>query len=111
MYTLIVTAKLNDVDPQAWLADVLARIPKRPCRGSTNCCLGNGQSSSESTISPHSGLLIHPKPVAFAEGLHFGGRYVRVRGAVKVCCPVTFGLAAMAADSLLRLRSHRMQPA
>jgi hypothetical protein len=26
MATLIVTAKLNDVDPQAWLADVLARI-------------------------------------------------------------------------------------
>ncbi len=26
MYTLIVTAKLNDIDPQAWLADVLARI-------------------------------------------------------------------------------------
>ena len=26
MYTLIVTAKINDVDPQAWLADVLARI-------------------------------------------------------------------------------------
>ena len=26
MATLITTAKLNDVDPQAWLADVLARI-------------------------------------------------------------------------------------
>jgi hypothetical protein len=26
MYTLIQTAKLNDVDPQAWLADVLTRI-------------------------------------------------------------------------------------
>ncbi len=25
-YTLIQTARLNDVDPQAWLADVLARI-------------------------------------------------------------------------------------
>ena len=30
MYTLIVTAKLNDVDPQAWLADVLARMPELP---------------------------------------------------------------------------------
>ena len=30
MYTLIVTAKLNDVDPQAWLADVLARIADHP---------------------------------------------------------------------------------
>jgi transposase len=26
MTTLIMTAKLNDVDPQAWLADVLACI-------------------------------------------------------------------------------------
>ena len=29
-YTLIVTAKLNDVDPQAWLADILARIAGTP---------------------------------------------------------------------------------
>ena len=26
MFTLIQSAKLNDVDPKAWLADVLARI-------------------------------------------------------------------------------------
>jgi transposase len=26
LYSLIVTAKLNGVDPQAWLADVLHRI-------------------------------------------------------------------------------------
>ena len=30
MYTLIGTAKLNDVDPQAWLANVLARIAGTP---------------------------------------------------------------------------------
>jgi transposase len=30
MYSLIGTAKLNDVDPQAWLADVLARIAAHP---------------------------------------------------------------------------------
>jgi hypothetical protein len=30
IYTLIVTAKLNDVDPRAWLADVLARIADHP---------------------------------------------------------------------------------
>ena len=28
--TLIMTAKLNDVDPQAWLADVFARIAGLP---------------------------------------------------------------------------------
>ena len=30
MYSLIVTAKMNDVDPQAWLADVLAQLPDMP---------------------------------------------------------------------------------
>ena len=30
MYTLIVTAKMNDINPQAWLADVLARIADHP---------------------------------------------------------------------------------
>lgn len=30
IYTLIVTAKLNDVDPRAWLADVLRRIANHP---------------------------------------------------------------------------------
>ena len=30
MYTLIGTAKLNDIDPQAWLADVLGRIAETP---------------------------------------------------------------------------------
>ena len=32
MYSLIVTAKMNGVDPQAWLADVLARIAGHPAR-------------------------------------------------------------------------------
>jgi transposase len=32
VYSLIVTAKLNNVDPQAWLADVLARIAGHPAR-------------------------------------------------------------------------------
>ena len=32
IYTLIETAKLNDVDPQVWLADVLARLPDHPAK-------------------------------------------------------------------------------
>ena len=32
MYSLIVTAKMNDVDPQAWLADVLRRIADHPAQ-------------------------------------------------------------------------------
>jgi transposase len=30
MYSLIMTARMNDVDPQAWLADVLGRIADHP---------------------------------------------------------------------------------
>src|SRR5580700_6383780 len=30
MYSLIVSAKMNDIDPQAWLTDVLARIAEHP---------------------------------------------------------------------------------
>jgi len=32
MYSLIVTAKMNDIDPQAWLAYVLARIADHPAQ-------------------------------------------------------------------------------
>jgi transposase len=32
MYSLIATAKINDIDPQAWLADVLARIAGHPAQ-------------------------------------------------------------------------------
>lgn len=33
MYSLIVTATMNAVDPQVWLADVLARIAAHPVQG------------------------------------------------------------------------------
>ena len=32
IYTLIETAKLCDIDPQAWLTDVLARLPDHPAK-------------------------------------------------------------------------------
>jgi transposase len=32
IYTLIQTAKLNDVDPQAWLADILTRLQDHPAK-------------------------------------------------------------------------------
>ena len=32
IYTLIETAKLNNIDPRAWLADVLARLPDHPAK-------------------------------------------------------------------------------
>jgi transposase len=36
IYTLIETAKVNDIDPQAWLADVLARLPDHPAKRITD---------------------------------------------------------------------------
>jgi len=30
MYTLIETARLNDVDPEAWLGDLISRIADHP---------------------------------------------------------------------------------
>ena len=32
MYTLIETAKLNGIDPRAWLADIIARLPDHPAQ-------------------------------------------------------------------------------
>jgi hypothetical protein len=32
VYTLIMTAKLNGVDPHAWLADILARVAEHPAQ-------------------------------------------------------------------------------
>ena len=31
-YTLVATANLNDIDPQAWLADILARVLDYPAK-------------------------------------------------------------------------------
>ena len=30
IYTLIETARLNDIDPEAWLADIISRIADHP---------------------------------------------------------------------------------
>ena len=32
----------NDIDPLAWLTDVLARLPDHPASASTNSCPGIG---------------------------------------------------------------------
>jgi hypothetical protein len=55
MYTLIETARLNDIDPEAWLADVIGRIADHPINrvdggeanrraqcGKSACCVRRG---------------------------------------------------------------------
>jgi len=47
MYSLIITCKLNDVDPQAWLADVLARIAEHPAHRLAELLPWNWRSTRE----------------------------------------------------------------
>ena len=56
MYTLISTAKLNDVDPQAWLADVLGRIADTP-QTRLDELLSWNWVPSRSSIAPHRACL------------------------------------------------------
>ena len=79
MYTLIGTAKLNDIDPQAWLADVLA--PHRrssglpPARAAALELEARRNPSRRRLTDPHRGLrrmltndpnakLLHPRKIA-----------------------------------------------
>jgi transposase len=48
VYTLIETCKLNDVDPQAWLADVLARLPDHPASKVTELLPWNWKANQQS---------------------------------------------------------------
>jgi transposase len=52
MATLIMTAKLNDIDPQAWLADVLAGIANLP-QGRLDELLPWNWSAHVRTVAPH----------------------------------------------------------
>ena len=52
MYTLIVTAKMNDIDPQAWLADVLARIAGHPAQRLDDLLPWNWKAANEVASAP-----------------------------------------------------------
>jgi hypothetical protein len=56
------TAKLNDVDPLAWLADVLARINAHPARALDTLLPWNESRSSH----PFSGCVASPRPAQAA---------------------------------------------
>jgi len=64
MFTLIETAKLNDVDPEAWLADVLRRIADHPALRLRELLLGTG-------ANRRSGLLLLKAPTAHLHLLGF----------------------------------------
>ena len=41
----------------------------------------------------------------------FGGRFVRVRGAIKVKCHLMFGILVLAVDQIFRVTAFRPAPA
>jgi hypothetical protein len=51
-YSLIVTAKMNDVDPQAWLADVLAHIAAYPVQRLDELLPWNWRHQKSTSIRP-----------------------------------------------------------
>src|SRR5271166_3374639 len=51
MYSLIVTSKMNDVDPHAWLADVLARIATHPAHRIDELLPWNWKTLRETTLT------------------------------------------------------------
>ena len=52
IYTLIETCKLNDVDPRAWLADILARLPDHPARQITELLPWNWKAAQATAAAP-----------------------------------------------------------
>jgi hypothetical protein len=54
IYTVIETCKLNGVDPQAYIADVIAKIAGNwPPPAGTSSCRGTGAQTSRSSPKPH----------------------------------------------------------
>ena len=51
MYSLITTAKMNGIDPQAWLADVLARIANHPAQRLDELMPWNWTTRQAATVS------------------------------------------------------------
>ncbi len=75
IYTLIETAKLNDVDPQAWLADVLARLHDHPAKRIAELLPWNWKlRSSDNQLPPERPVRSDPR-----HQLSFRGLLGRVR--------------------------------
>ena len=53
MFTLIETAKLSDVDPKAWLADVLARIADHRANRIDELLPWNWKATRQQQAQPH----------------------------------------------------------
>ena len=82
MYSLIVTAKMNDIDPQAWLADVLARMPALTVSKLPELLPWNWQDAS----SKQKAALPRPTPDGYVEGLKLAAQTFDRDVAKLSCC-------------------------
>jgi len=65
LYSLIESAKLNGLNPQYYLADVLARIADHPARPSPNSCPGTGNRSTPLAPPPEPARSPNAYPAAW----------------------------------------------
>ena len=56
IYTLIETARLNDVDPLAWLADMLARLQDHPANRLDDRTTGSSVQQPRTSCFPGTGV-------------------------------------------------------
>jgi hypothetical protein len=69
IYNRIVTASMNDIDPQAWLADVLARIAEYPVHR-LDCFPGIGATETSKSIRHR----LHSSQLVLRSAPSHGGR-------------------------------------
>ena len=97
MYSLIATAKLNGVDPRAWLADVLARIADHPASRLNELLPWHWKASKASRNSsptksgdrPHASAAQHPRP--WPDGYGIRGAAIPGRRRAQACIPLRVG--------------------
>jgi Transposase IS66 family len=89
MYTLIGTAKLNSIDPQAWLADASSASPACRCRACRSSCRGPGtrQPSQPPSAAPPDLNTSRPTAQHPTRGAHRTGTDQIPYSSVKVDLP------------------------
>jgi len=61
LYSLIATCEANNVNPAAYLADVLVRVQSLLLRGSTNCCRTTGRRCKRSRRPKRNAAHLSPR--------------------------------------------------
>ncbi len=107
VYTLIETCKMNDVDPQAWLADVLARLPDHPANKVADLLPWNWKANQQSKAAGR--CLSASRQTIALPGVLAG--CVRITASVIRKCAVTLldRLGAVLTCSLHPGGNHRLR--